>query len=702
MKHLSNPYLLSKLILATFVLLFYCQTIQIQIAAASYTDPGRMVEQSQGRIKAVKIRPYVRPKIEKTEDVPLLNAVRRNDLPIIQNLIDDGAELNIVNNQQFTPLNLAVFLGHDEAAKMLILAGADVNLPDKPMKVAYQPQRQYVNPYKGSTARSGSKSTNRIKSISLDPISPLSYAIDQSNESLALLLIENGAIFNAIESKGKGPEYPLQKCLAKGMYNAADRILAKTNGDPRQAIIDSLLIWAVRWADDKNKMPIMNFLIERNARFEIFDMQGTTPLVAAVIDGDLEIVTLLLDKGAQVDTPVKAFGKYRDAGSTPLFFAMMKHASDSRNAENDTKIIRLLLSQGADTNRRNQNKTSAVHYLPVRADGLELIQLFHEHGADLNEQMQFGETLLKKALDYKSLEVAEYLIAKGADINADRISMNDYMRSNEIATIDFLLANNFDLNKQKTDMFSRKVPLPLIYACGKGQVDYVEKIIVHGADVNLESAQGLTPLFSAIKSGNLEIIKILLDNGAEINYQKRDGFNAYVLARISGRKDIADYLKSKGADTTDWMSYSSTLATLKQAKLIPEGAEGVTRKQVEYFKLMLQKELGFSTLDDLNSPDPRFSSPEKTWALYKNALINNELEIAAQCHLSKDDHHIRMYKKIGMEKTTEVARNFRPIKRIVGDEHRSKYRIKKNINNQDIAFYIYFTNVFGEWKIENY
>ena len=109
-----------------------------------------------------------------------------------------------------------------------------------------------------------------------------------------------------------------------------------------------------------------------------------------------------------------------------------------------------------------------------------------------------------------------------------------------------------------------------------------------------------------------------------------------------------------------------------------------------------------TTLEELNNPDPKFSSPEKTWALYKNALIEGDLELAAQCHQRKNDHHIEMYKAIGVEKTIEIARNFRPIQKVVGDEHRSKYRIKQNIKDRDITFYIYFTNVFGEWKIEKF
>ena len=117
---------------------------------------------------------------------------------------------------------------------------------------------------------------------------------------------------------------------------------------------------------------------------------------------------------------------------------------------------------------------------------------------------------------------------------------------------------------------------------------------------------------------------------------------------------------------------------------------------------MLQQKFGIATLDDLNNPDPRFSSPEKTWALYKKALINGDFELAAKCHLRKNDKNLEMYKSIGAEKTIEIVKTFPPLEKIAKDNERSKYRIKRKINDKDITFYVYFNNVFGEWKIEQF
>lgn len=690
----------SRSIAGTIVILFVGQIVTIHSADAKSTS---LAFQRDGQIKRTKISPFFRPETEMPEDPPILNAVRRNDLQVIKKLIASGAELDIANDQQFTPLNVAVLLGNEKIVRELISAGADVNFPDEPITVPFKPPMQTRNMKTGAESLYVTEKPEWRKTITLHPTSPLFCAIDKSNEHLAILLIENGASFNSSETKGEGTDYPLQRILSKSLFKAADSMLARATAEQRQQLLESLVIWSGELVNDKKIIDIMSYLAGKGTSFEIYDEKGMTPLITAVIEGNLQVVKFLLEKGADVDTPAKATKRSTQyAGYTPLSMAMMTKKFNSRREKNRPAIIRLLILRGADLNHKSEDENSATLFLPVTEDGLELIELFHEHGADLDQENRWGETLLKQALDETSFEVSTFLLSKGADINSPCINLNAYMHKNDNATIDFLLANNFDLNKQKKDTFSGKAPLPLIYACEKGRADYVEKLIAHGADVNPVSPQGAIPLFSAIKSGSLEIVKILLDNGADINYQTINGMNAFMLASTSGRKDIADYLKSWNADSSVWISDVKILAPLKQAGLIPEEIEGIPKKQLEYFKLMLQHEFWITTFDDLNNPDPRFSSPEKTWALYKKALIDGELEMAAKCHLRKNDHYIEMYKAMGAEKTSEAARNFRHIEKITGDEQRSKYRIKRNINDKDITFYVYFTNVFGEWKIARF
>jgi hypothetical protein len=300
---------------------------------------------------------------------------------------------------------------------------------------------------------------------------------------------------------------------------------------------------------------------------------------------------------------------------------------------------------------------------------------------------------------FKRVDIAELLIEKGADINIG-INISGYIQSDP-SVVDFLLENHYDLNLERKDRLGRNLTTPLINVCAKGTPEYVMKFIAAGADVNFASSTGNTPLLSAIASGKLEIVKILVDSGADVNQQSKRGATPFLVASANGQKEIADYLKSKGADTKGWTTNPITLALLKKAGLVPDDADGISNENLKLLLAMLKEEYGISSIEKLNKPDPRFSSPEKTWQMYKKALIDGDLELAALCHLPRN-HYIEFYRKMGPEKTKELAQNFRPIEKITGDDKRIKYRIKRLQSGKDITYYIYFTNVFGEWKIEQF
>ncbi len=106
-------------------------------------------------------------------------------------------------------------------------------------------------------------------------------------------------------------------------------------------------------------------------------------------------------------------------------------------------------------------------------------------------------------------------------------------------------------------------------------------------------------------------------------------------------------------------------------------------------------------------PDPKFSSPEKTWDLYKQALIEGDIDLAQSCLLPEfAEVHIEVLKALGNEKIKEMARAMRPIQKIKQDEESAKYRIRKTEINggqeMDITYYVYFVKIFGAWKIARY
>ena len=51
---------------------------------------------------------------------------------------------------------------------------------------------------------------------------------------------------------------------------------------------------------------------------------------------------------------------------------------------------------------------------------------------------------------------------------------------------------------------------------------------------------------------------------------------------------------------------------------------------------------------------------------------------------------------------SEQAIAMNPIKKVVSDENSAKYRLIRNIKGKEITLYVYFVNIFGEWKVDKY
>jgi hypothetical protein len=102
------------------------------------------------------------------------------------------------------------------------------------------------------------------------------------------------------------------------------------------------------------------------------------------------------------------------------------------------------------------------------------------------------------------------------------------------------------------------------------------------------------------------------------------------------------------------------------------------------------------------NPDKRFSSPEQTWETYRQALMAGDLDLALECHVFNDTKYKKIFELMGKEKLKKMAEKMNPIGKITMNDMRAKYRIRRNEKGNEITYYIYFSNINGEWKIVQY
>jgi hypothetical protein len=87
------------------------------------------------------------------------------------------------------------------------------------------------------------------------------------------------------------------------------------------------------------------------------------------------------------------------------------------SAKGDVKVVQLLLDQGADVNQRNAQHRTALDAASTEGN-LEVAKLLIKYGADVNCRDKEGWTPLLDASLYGHRDIAELLLDNGADVNA--------------------------------------------------------------------------------------------------------------------------------------------------------------------------------------------------------------------------------------------------------------------------------------------
>ncbi|PPE01923.1 hypothetical protein GOBAR_DD01063 [Gossypium barbadense] len=124
------------------------------------------------------------------------------------------------------------------------------------------------------------------------------------------------------------------------------------------------------------------------------DEEGWAPIHSAASIGNLEIMEILLSKGANVNVK-------NDGGRTALHYAASKGW---------LKIAELLISHGAKINSKDKASSTGKS---------ALCELLIEEGAEVEATDRAGQTPLMSAVICQNKEVALLLIRHGADVDIE-------------------------------------------------------------------------------------------------------------------------------------------------------------------------------------------------------------------------------------------------------------------------------------------
>jgi ankyrin repeat protein len=237
----------------------------------------------------------------------------------------------------------------------------------------------------------------------------------------------------------------------------------------------------------------------------------------------------------------------------------------------------------------------------VKADDLAKVKALVEKDASLVSSKDVaGNTPLHRAAIIGSTAMVEYLLSKGADINAKNTQLNSPLLEAIIAendeTAKLFIMRGADIQKPVKGLS------PLFQAARRNQREVVELLLAKGADIE----NGWVLNFVVTKPKLYDMAKLLIEKGADVNRKNPNGNNPLQNAVTHGKSlRMIDLLLDNGADIDT--SNDGIIRILNGG--VACGAERLVN--------FAFKKMG----------DRKFQNQDESNTLMRNALIGGSVEI---------------------------------------------------------------------------
>lgn len=207
----------------------------------------------------------------------------------------------------------------------------------------------------------------------------------------------------------------------------------------------------------------------------------------------------------------------------------------------------------------------------IKAGDVSRVRRFLEDDPRLaNTRSDAGESALLLAIYHRQREVADLLVAAGAEVDVFTAAAGGYLDH---------LQEVVEGNSASVNAFSQDGWTPLHLAAFFGHTAAAKYLLTRHADVAAVSRNetGNTPLHAAIAARQTALADLLLAHGASVNASASGGWRPLHSAANNGDVPSIELLLSKGADVNPISSDGKTPLSMAQAKEQREAVELLRR-----------------------------------------------------------------------------------------------------------------------------
>ncbi|XP_051284396.1 ankyrin-3 isoform X20 [Dicentrarchus labrax] len=451
-------------------------------------------------------------------------ASKEGHVEVVAELLKLEAAVDAATKKGNTALHIASLAGQTEVVKELVTNGANVNAQSQngftPLYMAAQENHLEVVRFLLEHNASQSMATE-------DGFTPLAVALQQGHDQVVSLLLEN-------DTKGKVRLPALHIAARKDDTKAAALLLQNDhNADVESKMMVNRTTESgftpLHIAAHYGNINVATLLLNRGAAVDFMARNDITPLHVASKRGNSNMVKLLLDRGSKIDAKTKD-------GLTPL------HCGARSGHE---QVVEILLDRGAPFLSKTKNGLSPLH-MATQGDHLNCVQLLLQHDVPVDDVTNDYLTALHVAAHCGHYKVAKLIMDKKANPNAKALNgftpLHIACKKNRVKVMELLLKHGASIQAVTESGLT-----PIHVAAFMGHENIVHALTHHGASPNTTNVRGETALHMAARAGQADVVRYLLKNGAKVETKSKDDQTALHISSRLGKVDIVQQLLQCGA-----------------------------------------------------------------------------------------------------------------------------------------------------------